>query len=46
LLNIDLDIPHETGISDYGSEFKKCYRIYPQHIQSEGFFITKIRKGE
>ncbi|MBI5228063.1 RsmB/NOP family class I SAM-dependent RNA methyltransferase [Candidatus Micrarchaeota archaeon] len=39
-------IPHEQGLSDYGDEFKKCYRIYPQHIESEGFFIAKIKKGE
>ncbi len=41
-----LDIPHEPGLSDFGSEFRKCWRIYPQHLQSEGFFIAKIRKGE
>lgn len=40
-----LDIPHERGLSDYGREFAKVYRIYPQHLQSEGFFIARIRKG-
>jgi NOL1/NOP2/sun family putative RNA methylase len=44
LETIHLDIPHEPGLSEYGDEFKKCYRIYPQHINSEGFFIAKIRK--
>ena len=44
LEQITLDIPHETGLADYGEEFRKCYRIYPQHLQSEGFFIAKIRK--
>lgn len=43
---IGLDIPHEPGISDYGDEFRKCYRVYPQHLESEGFFMAKIRKGE
>lgn len=41
LLDIYLDIPHERGI-----DLKKCCRIYPQHLQSEGFFIAKIKKGE
>ncbi len=40
------DVPHESGLSEYGNEFKKCYRIYPQHLESEGFFIAKIKKGE
>lgn len=42
LADINLDIPHEPGIGN----FSQCYRIYPQHLQSEGFFIAKIRKGE
>ena len=45
LETIELDIPHESGLSEYGNEFRKCYRIYPQHIESEGFFIAKIKKG-
>lgn len=46
LIDINLDIPHESGLGEYGNEFRKCYRIYPQHIESEGFFIAKIKKGE
>ncbi|MFH1785140.1 MAG: RsmB/NOP family class I SAM-dependent RNA methyltransferase [Candidatus Micrarchaeota archaeon] len=46
LVDIKLDIPHEHGLSEYGKEFRKCYRIYPQHLESEGFFIAKIKKGE
>ena len=46
LEEIKLDVPHESGLSEYGNEFRKCYRIYPQHIESEGFFIAKIKKGE
>ncbi len=45
LEDVGLDIPHEPGLSEFGAEFRKCYRIYPQHLQSEGFFVAKIRKG-
>jgi NOL1/NOP2/sun family putative RNA methylase len=45
LEEISLNIPHDPGFADYGKEFRKCWRIYPQHLQSEGFFIAKIRKG-
>ncbi|NYZ73845.1 RsmB/NOP family class I SAM-dependent RNA methyltransferase [Candidatus Micrarchaeota archaeon] len=45
LVDIGLDIPHEPGLGDYGDEFRKCCRVYPHHLQSEGFFIAKIRKG-
>ena len=41
---VGLDIPHEPGLSEFGDEFKKVYRIYPQHFESEGFFIAKIKK--
>jgi 16S rRNA (cytosine1407-C5)-methyltransferase len=41
-----LNAPHEPGLGDYGEEFKKCLRIYPQHLGSEGFFISRIRKGD
>lgn len=44
LLEIELDIPHAHGVSDYGDEMKKTWRIYPQQIGSEGFFIAKIKK--
>jgi NOL1/NOP2/sun family putative RNA methylase len=46
LIDMPLDIPHEPGLSDYGKEFSRCFRIYPQHLSSEGFFMAKIRKGE
>lgn len=45
LVDISLEIPHDHGLLDFGPEFRKCYRIYPQHLESEGFFIAKIRKG-
>jgi NOL1/NOP2/sun family putative RNA methylase len=44
LETVNLDVPHEPGLSEYGHEFRRCYRIYPQHLESEGFFIAKIRK--
>jgi 16S rRNA C967 or C1407 C5-methylase (RsmB/RsmF family) len=43
--SISLDMPHEHGLSEYGSEIAKTWRVYPQHIGSEGFFIAKISKG-
>ena len=46
LLDISVDFPHDRGLSDFGSEFSKCVRFYPQHLQSEGFFIAKIKKGD
>ena len=46
LVSIDIpyDIPHESGLSEYGNEFRKVWRIYPWHLQSEGFFIAKVVK--
>ncbi len=46
LANIDVpyDIPHENGLSEYGNEFRKVWRVYPWHLQSEGFFIAKLVK--
>jgi len=45
LVDLGIDIPHEPGLSDYGAEFGKCCRVYPQHLRSEGFFMAKIRKA-
>lgn len=39
-----LDIPHENGLAEYGGEISKTWRVYPQQIKSEGFYIAKIRK--
>jgi NOL1/NOP2/sun family putative RNA methylase len=46
LEDIGLEFPSEPGLSDYGEEFKKCKRVYPHHLQSEGFFMAKIRKAD
>jgi len=40
LMKIDLDIPHETGLDGLDN----AWRIYPQQLKSEGFFIAKIRR--
>ena len=44
LLPINIELPHVSGLSEYGDEFKKVVRIYPKHLESEGFFIAKIKK--
>ena len=44
LLPISLQLPHSTGLSEYGREFRNVFRVYPQHLKSEGFFIAKIKK--
>lgn len=46
---IDLDIkrsPPVTGFQnkEYSKEVSKCLRLWPQDNDTEGFFITKIRK--
>lgn len=46
LEKIDLDIPHDSGLIEFGKEFSNCWRIYPKHFDSEGFFVAKIRKKE
>ena len=47
LLPVDsaLSFPHDSGLSEYGNEFRKVARVYPYHSSSEGFFIAKIKKG-
>lgn len=35
------EVPHGKGLGEFGD---KCWRIYPQHLRSEGFFMAKIRK--
>lgn len=50
LEDIDLDINRSPAIlsfdgRDYGSEVRKCLRIWPQDNNTEGFFVAKIRKS-
>lgn len=46
LTNPNIDISHDSGLSDYGAEFSNCYRIYSHQSQSEGFFISKIKRTD
>lgn len=46
---IDLDIKRGNAIEEFNgkifnSEVKKCLRIWPQDNDTEGFFVTKIKK--
>lgn len=49
ILDIELDIKRQEAITEfetmkYNPEVKKCLRIYPQDNDTEGFFVSKIRK--
>ena len=46
ILDINIDIPHRDGLTDYGDEMKKAWRIYANDINSESFFVCKIKKVE
>jgi len=37
-------IPHHTGLTDYGNDVKKAWRVYANEINSESFFICKLKK--
>ncbi|MCE4606908.1 MAG: RsmB/NOP family class I SAM-dependent RNA methyltransferase [Desulfurococcales archaeon] len=46
---VETDAPGENGIAEYSNvkfdeRVKKCKRIYPHTLDTEGFFICKIRK--
>ncbi len=45
LAGLGVEFPHDSGLSEYGNEFRKVARIYPYHFSSEGFFIAKVKKG-
>jgi len=42
--DINLGIAHEKGLSEYGEEIRRSWRVYPQQTKSEGFYIAKIKK--
>lgn len=44
LIPLGFEFDHESGLSEYGHEFRKVARIYPYHFNSQGFFIAKIKK--
>ncbi|HIG97015.1 MAG TPA: RsmB/NOP family class I SAM-dependent RNA methyltransferase [Candidatus Aenigmarchaeota archaeon] len=51
LADIDVNIVHTQGLIDwdgkkYDNSLAKCFRIYPQHNNTSGFFVAKISKGE
>lgn len=50
LADIDVNIVHDKGLTEwdgkkYDSSLAKCFRIYPQHNSTGGFFVAKISKG-
>jgi tRNA (cytosine49-C5)-methyltransferase len=50
LEKIDLDVKSSKPILDfdgkeYNKEVKKCLRIFPQNNDTDGFFVTKIKKN-
>lgn len=50
LADINVDVVHTEGLTEwngkiYDSSLVKCFRIYPQHNSTGGFFVAKISKG-
>ncbi len=43
---VDAGLPLKTsrGLAEYGKEFQKVKRVYPQEINSEAFFVAKVEK--
>ena len=46
---IDIDLKRSSAVTSFGkkeydSEVKNCLRIWPQDNDTDGFFITKIKK--
>jgi len=44
LLEAQLPLKTSCGLGDYGKEFKKTRRIYPQESNSEAFFVARVGK--
>jgi NOL1/NOP2/sun family putative RNA methylase len=47
---IAMDLPHSPGLqqwkeTSYDSSIKYCWRIYPQQIDTVGFFMARVVKG-
>ena len=47
---IAMDLPHSPGLqqwkeTSYDPSIKYCWRIYPQQIDTVGFFMAKVGKG-
>jgi NOL1/NOP2/sun family putative RNA methylase len=45
LETIGLELPHSSGLAEFGNEFRKTWRISPKDLNSEGFFIARVKKG-
>jgi NOL1/NOP2/sun family putative RNA methylase len=46
---IELDIPHATGLTgfegrSFSPEMEMTWRLYPQHLDSGGLFIARLRR--
>lgn len=49
ILPIEVSLPHAPGLCQwrdktYDRQMERCWRIYPHHINSVGFFLAKIRR--
>lgn len=47
---IAMDLPHSPGLqqwkeTSYDPSIKYCWRIYPQQIDTVGFFMARVNKG-
>jgi NOL1/NOP2/sun family putative RNA methylase len=48
---IPLELPHAPGIEawngrEYAAELRHAWRLYPQHLDSGGAFVARLRKAE
>jgi NOL1/NOP2/sun family putative RNA methylase len=48
---ISLDVTHSPGLSkwkevSYDSSMRHCWRIYPHQLDTVGFFLARVAKGE
>jgi len=51
ILPIEVPLPHAPGACQwrdktYDRQMERCWRIYPHHINSVGFFLAKIRRQD
>jgi NOL1/NOP2/sun family putative RNA methylase len=47
---IELDVPHASGVTEwkgrrYPDGVEKAWRLYPQHLDSGGMFMARLRKA-
>jgi NOL1/NOP2/sun family putative RNA methylase len=46
---IELDVPHAPGVTEwmgetYPAELERAWRLYPQHLDSGGMFMARLRR--